>query len=97
MNNGLYRVSSGLIRLLITRINITTREYDRLGMTNNDDLIPKSAKQIFDEIRTIINNSNNNYLKAEIDKPYSIILKHLIISGIDGFQQGTSGMSLKHD
>lgn len=30
-------------------------------------------------------------LKADAQKPFSIILKHIICSGIDGFNSGTNG------
>lgn len=32
-----------------------------------------------------------NSLKADLQKPFSIILKHVISSGIEGFKSGTDG------
>lgn len=31
-------------------------------------------------------------LKADANKPFSIILKYIILSGIDGFESGTQGL-----
>jgi hypothetical protein len=70
---------------------MTNREYERLN-SSIDESIPQSARQIFDEIQTLIKNSSNNQLKIESEKPYTIILKHIILSGIDGFQRGTSDL-----
>jgi hypothetical protein len=52
--------------------------------------MPKSARQIFEEIQTLIKNSNNNQLKIESEKPITIIMKQKILCGIDGFEQGTA-------
>lgn len=30
-------------------------------------------------------------LKSDSNKPFSVILKHVILSGIDGFESGTLG------
>jgi hypothetical protein len=38
-----------------------------------------------------ISNQLVNNLKADSQSPFSIILKHVILSGIDGFKSGTSG------
>ena len=58
-----------------------------------------TVTQIFDRIKVLINNSGSlaipnqiaNNLKTDSQNPFSIILKHVIMSGIDGFKSGTSG------
>jgi hypothetical protein len=67
---------------------MATHDNDRLTLSV-DDTIPQSASQIFDEINTLI--STHTQLKAESQKPYSILLKKIIVAGLDGFKHGTSG------
>ena len=73
------------------RLNNSNREYDGLN-SEIEETIPKSARQIFDEIQTLIKNSNNNQLRIESEKPMTIIMKQLILCGIDGFEQGTADL-----
>lgn len=56
-----------------------------------NDQVPPSAVKIFDEIRTRILGGENNSLKKELEKPYLIILKNIILSGLHDFDQGTTG------
>jgi hypothetical protein len=74
---------------LYSRLNIPSREYERLNF-NIEETIPKLARQIFEEIQTLIKNSNNNQLKIESEKPNTIIMKQKILCGIVGFEQGTA-------
>jgi hypothetical protein len=67
---------------------VASRDNERLTLAV-DDTTPQTALQIFDEINTLI--SSNVHLKNESQKPYSILLKKIIISGLDGFKYGTSG------
>jgi hypothetical protein len=57
-----------------------------------NDQVPQSAVKIFEEIRTRILGGENNALKMELEKPYLIILKNIILSGLHDFDQGTSGL-----
>jgi hypothetical protein len=34
-------------------------------------------------------------LKTDAQRPFSVILKHVIVSGINGFESGTNGSSIK--
>ena len=72
---------------LFLRLLMPNKDYD-LSKLVTDDLIPQSASKIFEEIRAII--STNNQIKNESQKPYAIILKNIILSGIDAFQHGTA-------
>ena len=40
---------------------------------------------------TILTNQAIASLKADAQRPFSVILKHIIISGINGFDSGTNG------
>jgi hypothetical protein len=74
-----------------------------LNSNRGDSPLPM-VDQIFDKIHELIESqsdrditgnsgkgqSTGNNAKEEIYQPFSIILKHLILSGIDGFETGTS-------
>lgn len=59
-------------------------------------LIKNSSNIVSDNVKAGINTINASAqlisnLKSDANKPFSIILKHIILSGIDGFESGTQG------
>lgn len=59
-------------------------------------LIKNSSNIVGDNMSTGINTINASAqlianLKSDANKPFSVILKHIVLSGIDSFESGTLG------
>ena len=84
----------------LASLSTVTQIFDRIKiLINNSGVGSFATSNIIDKtvnssasgsVLSLPNQLVNN-LKADSQSPFSIILKHIILSGIDGFKSGTSG------
>ncbi len=77
-----------ILNQIFDRIRILIENFGNTGLvaTNFNDT------NNINNLSMTMSTQNIKNLKLDAQKPFSIILKHVIVSGINGFKSGTNGI-----